>query len=121
MFKNFEVRSNADKTLIFITVFISKCLEVIQKNPNEADAKKNLMALIGDQILGSSDPKFFMSTVTSKSKGQAEEEKFRQYLKQLKEETVLRLVFKLYNPNYGTMDLKFWLAFTKKKFLKFSM
>lgn len=34
---------------------------------------------------------------------------------------MLRLFNKLYNPEYGTMDLKFWLAFSKKKFLKMSM
>ena len=63
-FKNFEVRSNADRVIVFLTVFIQKCLEVIAKNPNEADAKKNLMNLIGEQIPGSGDPKFFMSTIT---------------------------------------------------------
>jgi hypothetical protein len=39
-------------------------------------------------------------------------------LKQLKEECAGRLMFKLYNPDYGTMDLKFWLSFSKRKFLK---
>ena len=29
LFKNFEVQGPADKTLIFLTVYISKCLEVI--------------------------------------------------------------------------------------------
>lgn len=29
-----------------------------------------------------------------------------------------RLFVRLFNPEYGTMDLKFWLAFSKKKFLK---
>ena len=30
-FKNFEVKGPADKTMIYITVFIQKCLEVIAK------------------------------------------------------------------------------------------
>ena len=33
-FKNFEVQGPADKTMIYITVFIQKCLEVIAKNPD---------------------------------------------------------------------------------------
>ena len=28
-----------------------------------------------------------------------------------------RLMDVLYNPEWGTLDLKFWLAFSKKKFL----
>ena len=31
LFKNFQVKGPADKTLIFLTVFIQKCLEVIAK------------------------------------------------------------------------------------------
>ena len=59
-----------------------------------------------------------MANLVLKSKNSAEDEKFRTYLKQLKEECMFRLFNKLYNPEYGTMDLKYWLAFAKKKFLK---
>ena len=31
LFKNFEIKGPADKNLIFLTVFIQKCLETIQK------------------------------------------------------------------------------------------
>ena len=31
LFQNYEVRGPADKTLIFLTVFIQKCLETVQK------------------------------------------------------------------------------------------
>ena len=31
LFKNYEVKGPADKTLIFLTVFIQKCLETISK------------------------------------------------------------------------------------------
>lgn len=62
-----------------------------------------------------------MGTLVQKGRGTSEEEKFRQYVKQLKEECAGRLMHMLYNPQYGTMDLKFWLAFSKRKFLKMSM
>ena len=45
-------------------------------------------------------------------------QKFRDYLKQCKQETARRLMNILYNPQWGTLDLKFWLGFAKKKFLK---
>ena len=47
-----------------------------------------------------------------------EDTKFKQYLMQLKEETSKRLMIILYNPEWGTLDLKFWLSYSKRKFLK---
>ena len=47
-----------------------------------------------------------------------EDDQFRKYLLQCKQETAKRLMDILYNPQHGTLDLKFWLAFSKKKFLK---
>ena len=67
-------------------------------SPNEAEAKKNLFALVQEAVPSPSAPGFFMAAVVSKGKGASEEEKFRTYLKQLKEECMLRLVNMLYNP-----------------------
>ena len=76
---------------------------------------------MGEAVQSPNDSKFFMGNLVNKSKSAAEDEKFRSYLKQLKEETAYRMMAILYNPQYGTMDLKFWLAFSKQKFLKLSM
>ena len=93
-------------------------LSLSPPSPAEAEAKKNLFALVQEAVPSPATPGFFLSNLCTKSKSPAEDEKFRTYLKQLKEECMLRLYGKLYNPDYGTMDLKFWLAFSKKKFLK---
>ena len=88
---------------------------------NEQDARKNVNALVQEAVPSPSAPGFFMGNLVLKGRGSSEEEKFRQYVKQLKEECAGRLMMMLYHPQYGTMDLKFWLAFAKKKFLKLSM
>ena len=90
-FKNYEVRGPADKVIIYLTVYIQKCLEVIAKNPVEAEAKKNLMVLMSEAVPSPSQPGFFMGSLALKGRGAAEEEKFRQYCKQLKEECGIRL------------------------------
>ena len=51
----------------------------------------------------------------TQSKGNAEEEKFKNYLKQCKDECAQRLVQTIYSN--GAMDLKFWLAFGRRPFL----
>ena len=93
-------------------------LFILFNSPNESDARKNLAALVSEPVPSPNQPGFFMANLLQKGKNASEEEKFRGYLKQVKEECLQRLLFKLYNPDYGTMDLKFWLAFSKKKFLK---
>ena len=49
------------------------------------------MSLMQEQVPSPGQPGFFMAGLAIKGKGSAEEEKFRQYLKQLKEECTLRL------------------------------
>ena len=44
-----------------------------------------------EQVPSPAQPGFFMAGLALKGKGSAEEEKFKQYLKQLKEECTLRL------------------------------
>ena len=94
---------------------------LIKYSIDETQAKKNISILVAEATLSPNDSKFFMGNLVGKSKGAAEDEKFRSYVKQLKEETANRMMAILYNPQYGTMDLKFWLAFSKLKFLKLSM
>jgi hypothetical protein len=38
----------------------------------------------------------------------------------MRKEVIKRLTVKLFNPDWGTMDLKFWLPLNKKKFLDFT-
>ena len=61
-----------------------------------------------------------MAPMLDKAKVSVEDEKLRQYLKHLKQECTKRLLEKLYNPKWGTLDLKFWLMFSKKKFMNYN-
>ena len=67
-------------------------------SPTQEDAKKNLFSLVQEPVPSANSPGFFMASLVSKSKTPGEDEKFRQYLKQLREETMLRLYGKLFNP-----------------------
>lgn len=48
---------------------------------NEAEAKKNLMALVNEPVQSPSQPGFFMGNLVLKGRGTSEEEKFRGYIK----------------------------------------
>jgi hypothetical protein len=65
---------------------------------DETAAKKNIAALVAEATLSPNDNKFFMGNLVAKSKSSAEDEKFRSYIKQLKEETATRMMAILYSP-----------------------
>ena len=115
LFKHFEVKGPADKTFIYLTCFICKCLETIQKSPEQDAATKAIFKLSMEPVTSGSSSSFFMKDLVKYSA--KEDDKFKKYLLQSKQECASRLMQILYNPEWGTLDLKFWLAFAKKKFL----
>ena len=59
MFKNFQPKCGADRTLVYLFCFIQKCLELVAKTPNdEAKAKDAVMALANENLGSIQDPRF---------------------------------------------------------------
>ena len=73
--------------------------------------------MVKEAVPASTDAKFFMRALglLTQNKSAGEEDKFKKYLVQLKQECAVRLLATLYK-NEG-MDLKYWLAFGRKPFL----
>uniref|UniRef100_A0A7S3JA92 Actin-related protein 2/3 complex subunit 3 n=1 Tax=Euplotes harpa TaxID=151035 RepID=A0A7S3JA92_9SPIT len=119
-FQNYEIKSSADRTLVYLTVVISKCLALLNEvGENEEKAKKALGAFCHEPIPPISSSKFFLKSsglISSEIGGK--EQTLSKYLKEIREVLVQRLLDKLYNPEWGTIDLKFWLGLYKKRFLK---
>jgi actin related protein 2/3 complex subunit 3 len=45
LFRNFEIKGNADRVLIYLILFISECLSKLAKSPSQGDAVKQLSTL----------------------------------------------------------------------------
>ena len=75
-----------------------------------------MQKIIIEQVQSSSANNFFMKSLAKYNA--KEDDKFKKYLMQCKAECAKRLLDILFNPEWGTLDLKFWLGFSKKKFLK---
>lgn len=118
LFKNFPIKGDADKNLIYITVFISKCLEVaLNQEPDKAKQAMSKLVEDCDWNLNLKNH-FFTNLVTVKP---SELPELQMYLKALRKETLLRLCYILYDSDSKTLDLKYWLGFAKKKFMGFDM
>jgi hypothetical protein len=58
LFRNFEIKGNGDRVLIYLILFISQCLGSINKNTPKGDASKTLNTLAVSSFSIPSDPSF---------------------------------------------------------------
>ena len=77
--------------LIFLTVLIQKILEIIAINPKKEEANKNLAKFAMENIPSPGEAGFFMGGIVNKTAPESEKGKFKEYLKQLKAETIQRV------------------------------
>ena len=125
LFKNFNIEGDADKLLVYITVFIQKCLEkanrpaeVEQLLGNPAKAKENMKKLVEQCEYVPKSENFFNVLVTKKD---SEIPNLQKYLKSIRKETVERLIYILFEDEKTKMDFKYWVALGKKKFMGYDM
>jgi len=117
LFKNFNIEGDADKLLVYITVFIQKCLEKAN-DPNPAKAKENMKKLVDQCEYVPKTENFFNILVTKKD---SEVGSLQKYLKSIRKETVERLIYILFEDEKTKMDFKYWVALGKKKFMGYEM
>jgi actin related protein 2/3 complex subunit 3 len=132
LFRNFEVKGPADRVLIYLTLYISACL---QKLPNQAkgNAEKALYQLAIENFSLPGDKAFALGGIVTNPANRQEtglqnsfhpnlflndsvSDTMRQYFTQLRQETGLRLVSKVYQNGDAVPD-KWWMCFLKRKFL----
>ena len=117
LFKNFNIEGDADKLLVYITVFIQKCLEKANV-PDPAKGKENMRKLVeGCEYIPTTE-NFFNVLVTKNDK---EIGNLQKYLKSVRKETVERLIYLLYDDQKSKLDFKYWVALSKKKFMGYDM
>ncbi|CAO1624458.1 unnamed protein product [Jaminaea pallidilutea] len=123
LFRNFEIKGAADRTLIYLILFISDCLSKIAatRTPlTQPEATKQLSTLAVDNFALPGDAGFPLNALYAPPQDRSEAEALRAYLTQARQELVGRLVEKVYGGNGATGDgrpSKWWLAFTKRRFM----
>lgn len=118
LFRNFEIKGGADRLLIYLILFISDCLtRIAASNPTwtKHEALKQLSSHAVDHFALPGDANFPLSSLYAAPASRADADSLRQYITQVRQELVVRLVEKV----YGSSDTpsRWWLAFTKRKFM----
>ncbi|KAJ1093116.1 hypothetical protein NDU88_006225 [Pleurodeles waltl] len=119
-FKNYEIKNEADRTLIYITLYISECLKKLQKCNSKGQGEKEMYTLGITQFPIPGEPGFPLNAMYSKPANKQEDEVMRAYLQQLRQETGLRLCERVFDPQTDKPS-KWWTCFVKRQFMNKSL
>lgn len=114
-FHKFDVKGSADKLLIYLTLYVNMALKRVENCRTEAEGTKAIITLGLEEFPIPGEPGFPLAGLFTPPLSQEEGELLRSYLKQLREETSGRLMERAYHPN--GMQNKWWVAFSKRRFL----
>jgi len=122
LFRKFESQGPADLSVCYLTILISEILRLCASNQavtKNAGQKKLLEISLKTNFLIPGDNGFSLAGFFTAPVSRSEGEKCRQYFKQLREETCLRMLDVAYNED-GTRN-KWWCQFSKRKFMNIAI
>ncbi|XP_071945806.1 actin-related protein 2/3 complex subunit 3-B-like [Antedon mediterranea] len=119
-FKEYEIKSSSDRVLIYITLYVTECLKKLQKCSSKNTAMKEMHTLGLENFDIPGEPNFPLNALYQKPSGREEQDTLRQYIQQIRQETGLRVIEKVFDPATDKPS-KWWMCFAKKKFMDKSL
>ncbi|EHA49199.1 hypothetical protein MCOR27_002851 [Pyricularia oryzae] len=117
-FRNFEIQGPADRVLIYGILFVSECLTKIKPTAGVRDATKDVQNLALDNNFAiPGDPGFPLNQMYEAPRDRQDAELLRQYMAQCRQELAIRLLARVYEEGGDGKPSKWWLSFTKRKFM----
>ena len=118
-FKTYEIQSDADRVLIYVTLYITECLKKLIRCSTREQAQQDMYSLAISRFDIPGDPGFPLNSVYARPANNEDAELLRQYLLQVRQETGLRLVERVFDES--GKPLKWWLCFARRKFMDISL
>jgi len=119
-FRTYEIKSESDRLLIYITLYVSECLKKLAKCRDKNQGMQEMYSLAISKFDIPGDPGFTLNSVYAKPSSPQEAELLRQYLLQVRQECGARVCEKVFNTEDGRPS-KWWLCFAKRKFMDKSL
>ncbi|MBZ3869416.1 Actin-related protein 2/3 complex subunit 3 [Sciurus carolinensis] len=109
-FKNYEIKNEADRTLMCITLYISECVKKLQKCNSKSQGEKEMYTLGITNFPIPGETGFPLNAIYAKPENKQEDEGMPTCLQQLRQETGLRLcekvlILRMINPASGGLAL----------------
>jgi len=113
LFKNYEIKGDADRLLMYLVLYTHRCLLELAKNkPSKDQAAKQLETLAIQCTTIPGDSSFPLAAFYKSGYGSD----FPQYMEKLRKEVNKRLLEKVYMEGQAAPS-KWWLCFAKRKFM----
>jgi len=122
LFKQFDMETDVDRILVYVTLYIIECLKRLSKIPTKERATQEMYTMALETFALPGEAGFPLNAFYAKpSRNEAEE--LKKYFTQLRLETGARLVEKVYDPDMATNNgpSKWWTCWSKRKFLNVSL
>ncbi|CAL8110331.1 unnamed protein product [Orchesella dallaii] len=119
-FRNYEIKGESDRLLIYVILYISECLKKLAKCTNKNQGMQEMYTLAISKFDIPGDPGFVLNSVYGKPASPNDAEFLRSYLTQVRQECGQRVCEKVFNTEDGRPS-KWWLCFAKKKFMDKSL
>ncbi|UYV79329.1 ARPC3 [Cordylochernes scorpioides] len=110
--RNYEIRSEADRVLIYLILYITECLKRLQKCVSKKQGLQELFALALSRFDIPGDPGFPLNAIYGKPTTPQEADALRDYLYQLRQECGVRLCEKVFEPDTDKPS-KWWICFSR--------
>lgn len=118
-FRTYEIKNEADRVLIYITLYITECLKRLQKCATKSQGMQEMYTLAISKFDIPGDPNFPLNSVYAKPLSPNEADTMRQYVQQIRQETGVRVCELAFGED--GKPSKWWLCFAKKKFMDKSL
>jgi actin related protein 2/3 complex subunit 3 len=115
LFQSYEVNNPADVGLVQCTLYIQQIIAMLKKYDSKSAAEKQIGKILHDNATLPSDKSHPLRNLCPKAKDSKSAEKLRNYLTQMRKETLTRMLDILYAED-GAPN-KWWFQFHKMKFM----
>eukprot|EP01104_Vermistella_antarctica_P004473 TRINITY_DN14917_c0_g1_i1.p2 TRINITY_DN14917_c0_g1~~TRINITY_DN14917_c0_g1_i1.p2 ORF type:complete len:175 (+),score=45.01 TRINITY_DN14917_c0_g1_i1:28-552(+) len=119
MFRNYEVKGPADRVLIYLTLYAHQCL-CRMKQMDKSGSQGAMYQLAIENFVIPGDKAFPLGGLVPNPKNRAEADACRTYFTQLRHEMGERIVERVYQDN-AAKPSKWWVCWTKRKFLNMAL
>ena len=119
-FRTYEIKSESDRVLIYLTLYITECLKKLQKCSSKAQGLQEMYSLAIARFDIPGDPGFPLNGMYQRPTSPETADLMRQYFLQLRHETGQRLCEKVFETADGKPS-KWWTCFAKKRFMEKSL
>lgn len=119
-FRTYEIKSESDRVLIYLTLYITECLKKLQKSASKAAGLQEMYSLAIARFDIPGDAGFPLNGMYQRPSSPEVADLMRQYFLQLRHETGQRLCEKVFDTPDGRPS-KWWTCFAKKRFMEKSL